>query len=272
MLMIDFPLLLLFLIIASGAIWLADHWLFAKQRASYPAENRPKLPLLVDYSKSLFPVFLLVFILRSFVAQFYVVPSGSLEPTVKPGDFIFVTQFSYGVRMPIWDKTLFNTWQPKTGDIAVIAWPANPEVNFIKRVIGVPGDTISYINKVFYINGKEIQQTYIKSLSYGDPGTPKWTVKEMQEDLMGVKHDIYICPESSLACPGHNIRNFYNVVIPKGEYLMVGDNRDDSDDGRYWGLVPEKDLVGKGQFIAFSWDSSANLLHKINWRRIGTRL
>lgn len=272
MLMIDFPFLLLFLIVASGAIWLADHLLFAKQRIGGMAQNKATLPILVDYSKSLFWVFVVVFLLRSFVAQLFVVPTASLAPTIVPVEFMFVTQFSYGLRMPIWNKTLLNTWDPQVGDIAVFHWPTNPQVDFIKRVIGVPGDTISYINKVFYINGKAMPQKYIRTTMYGDPGMTKWTVKEMQEDLMGVKHNIYICPETSLACPGRLPQNFYNLVIPKGEYLMVGDNRDDSDDGRFWGLVPTKDLVGKAQFIAFSWNASASLWNKINWRRIGTRV
>ncbi len=272
MLMIDFPFLLLFLIIASGAIWLVDCLLFAKNRAKPIAPQKATLPVLVDYSKSLFPVFLIVFILRSFVAQLFVVPSGSLAPTVVPGDFVLVTQYSYGLRMPIWNKKIISTGNPKAGDIAVMHWPTNPRVDFIKRVVGVPGDTISYVNKVFYINGKEMSQKYISTQLYSDPGMPQWTVKKMQENLMGVKHDIYLCPETSYACPGRVAQNFYNLVIPKGEYLMVGDNRDDSDDSRYWGFVPDRDLVGKAQFIVFSWDSSAALLHKIVWSRIGTKL
>ncbi len=268
---INFPLLLLFLMIASGAIWLADSLLFKKQRLS-TAGTKAKLPILVDYAKSLFPVFVIVFILRSFVASLFVVPSGSLEPTVIPGDFIFVTHYSYGIRLPIWNKTLIPTWKPKVGDIAVFHWPVNPSVDFIKRVVGIPGDTVSYIDKVFYINGKKMPQKFLGTTMYGDPGLPKWKVDKYQEDLMGVKHDIYVCPKTSLECPGHTPQNFYNLKIPKGEYLLIGDNRDDSDDSRYWGLVPYKDLVGKAQFIVFSWDSNASLLHKIRWSRIGTGL
>lgn len=278
MLNINFPLLLLFLTVASGAIWLVDAIFFAKSRPIIPKEAKTKdvktdLPLIVDYAKSLFPVFLVVFLLRSFVASLFVVPSGSLEPTVIPGDFVFVTHYSYGLRLPIWNKLLVPIGQPKIGDIAVFHWPVNPEVDFIKRVVGVPGDKISYIDNVFYINGKEMPQTYLSNKLYGDPGLPKWRVNKMQEDLMGVKHDIYVCPTSSVRCPGHIHQNFYNLIVPKGEYFLVGDNRNDSDDSRYWGFVPEKDLVGKAQFIIFSWDSATkNWLNKIRWSRIGTLL
>lgn len=266
---IDFPFLLLFLVFASGLIWIADHLLFAKTREM----NNLKLPLLVDYSKSLFSVFVLVFILRSFVAQLFIVPTGSLVPTVIPGDFVFVTQFSYGMRFPIWNTLLVPTWKPRVGDIAVFHWPVNPEVDFIKRVLAVPGDKVSYINKVFYINGKKIPQIYIETTRYADGGgLSQWSVNRMQEDLMGVKHDIYICPFNAYDCPGRLPQNFYNLVIPQDEYLLIGDNRDDSDDSRYWGLVPAKNLVGKAQFIAFSWNSAGNILHKIRWGRIGRRM
>lgn len=272
MMNINFPLLLLFLILASGLIWLVDSLFFKKHRLPATGEEKAKLPILVDYSKSLFPVFILVFILRSFVGSLFVVPSGSLEPTVVPGDFILVSHFSYGLHMPIWNTTLIPTWKPKVGDIAVVHWPVNPNADFIKRVVGAPGDKVSYVNKVFYINGKKMSQKFLSTTMYGDPGLPKWKVDKLQEDLMGVKHDIYVCPKTSLECPGRIPQNFYNLIIPKGEYLLIGDNRDDSDDSRYWGLVPSKDLVGKGQFIVFSWNSNADWLHKIRWSRIGTRL
>lgn len=271
--MIDFPFILLFLTIGSGAIWFIDTLLFAKKRKEKTSEEKPNLPILVEYSKSLFPVFLLVIIIRTFLGSLYVVPSGSLEPTVTPGDYILVTQFPYGLHLPVWNNIIYKTGKPKLGEIVVFHWPVNPyQVDYIKRVVGLPGDTISYINKVLYINGKPAKQKFITKTLYGDAGLSRWVVEKRQENLLGVKHDIYICPASSTQCPGNKTVNFYNLRVPKGEYLMMGDNRDDSDDGRYWGFVPAKDLIGKAKFIVFSWNSNADWLHKVRWSRIGTKL
>lgn len=278
--MIDFPFLILFLTIASGAIWLVDTLFFAKKRkenASKDASESETLPLIADYAKSLFPVFLIVYILRAFVGQLFIVPSGSLEPTVVPGDYIFVTQYSYGLRLPIWHKKLLSIGEPKLGDIAVFHWPVNPRIDYIKRVVGVPGDKVSYINKVLYINGVVAKQKFIQEKSYGDSPAQQWMVHKVEENLKadktakGVKHDIYICPASSTGCPGYETHNFYNLVIPKGQYLMMGDNRDDSDDGRFWGLVSDKYLLGKARMVVLSWNSNADWGHKIRWSRIGKR-
>lgn len=270
--MLDFPLILIFLMIASGLIWLLDHFYFAHKRTPEPGQSTATMPVIADYAKSLFPVFLLVFLLRSFVAQLFYVPTGSLAPTVKPGELLLVTQYSYGLRMPVWNHLLLSTWLPQRGDIAVFRWPVNPRADFVKRVIGLPGDSISYINKVFYINGKEAKQTLIKTTDYNDPGNPGWPVKELWENLDGVKHKIYVCPASSTTCPGHAAENFYNLHIPKGYYFMVGDNRDDSDDSRFWGLVPEKFLVGKARRVLFSWNVDKPWSERVRWSRFGTGL
>jgi signal peptidase I len=270
--MLDLPFILLSLTLISGLIWGVDSLFFSKQRRLQTKEGDIELPILVDYAKSLFPVFIIVLLLRSFVAQLFMVPSGSLEPTVKPGDFVLVNQFAYGLRIPIWNKVILKNGEPKRGDIVVFHWVVNPKVDFIKRVIGVPGDKVSYINKVFYINGKPAEQTFLKQTLYGDSLMPKWIVHEMEENLQGVKHNLYICPKTAVACPGHSKYDFYNVVIPKGEYLMVGDNRDDSDDGRFWGFTPDKYLVGKAKYIVFSWNSNEKFSDKIQWKRIGLKL
>lgn len=271
----DFPTLLLLITVLCGVIALVDiiycYWLKRKGRANEISEKKP---LVIDYARAFFPVLLIVFLIRSFVIQPYRVPTGSLEPTIIPGDFILVNQFAYGLRFPVWNKKLVNIGEPKTGQIALFFWPVNNHVTFIKRVIGVPGDRISYINKVLYVNGKAATQKFVGyTTDSNGPGTPTWRVAIYREDLNGVKHDIYICPKDSIYCPTSGIHNFYNLVVPKGKYFMMGDNRDNSDDSRDWGFVPEKDFIGKAMFIWMSWDSEqSNWLKKIRWDRIGKGL
>ena len=269
MFMTNFEFILVFLVIGSGCIWLADKYFFANRRLNNTAEKNIKPPLLVDYAKSFFPVLLIVLLIRSFIGQLYTVPTGSLEPTVNIGDYLIVNQFSYGLRLPLWHWQIIKTGTPKVGDIALFHFPVNPKADLIKRVIGVPGDKISYINKVLYVNGVEAKQQLIGKTTFGDPGLQPWSVNIMQEDLMEKKHLIYLCADS---CPGEQDYNFYNLTVPQHMYFMMGDNRDDSDDSRDWGFVPEKDLIGKAEFVVFSWNSNANWLHKIRWSRIGKGL
>lgn len=272
----NFPFILLSLAIISGAICLID-WLFFRKAhpMTIDAKGKQKIkrPLIADYAYSFFPVFVIVFLLRSFCAQLYNVPSGSLEPTVIPGDLILVNQFAYGFRLPIWNKLLFPVTLPHRGDIVVFHWPVNPQVDFVKRVIGLPGDHISYINRVLSINGQEAPQTYLKTSTDGNgPGGPYWEVETLKENLLGTSHLIYNCAPHASECPGIQKRDFKDLTVPPGLYFMMGDNRGDSDDSRDWGFVPEKNLVGKGEWVVLSWDSSADWKHKIRWDRIGKRL
>jgi len=257
-------LVILWLTLVSGLIWLVDSLLWARKRALIATEDKRQIkqPLVVDYAKSLFPIFIIVLVIRAFVFQPYRVPTGSLEPTIMPGDFVFVTQYNYGLHFPVWHWQLLPTTKPKVGQIAVLRWPVNPNENFIKRIVGVPGDTISYVNKVLYINGKEQKQTFVRNTTEKEGSGPTYHAKVMQEDLNGVKHDIYVIPKMAA-------KNFHNLVVPKGEFFAMGDNRDGSDDSRDWGFVPEKNLVGKGDFIFFSWNTKA---HRVRWSRIGTAI
>ena len=269
-----FPLILLFLTMSSGLIWLADTLFFKKQRAVL-ADNNPakKMPWLADYAKAFFPVFLFVFIIRSFIAQPYSVPTQSLEPTVMPGDLLLVTQFSYGLHLPVWNKTIVPLGKPHHGDIVVFHWPVNKHIDFVKRVIGLPGDHVSYINGVFTVNGKKATQKYItNSVDSDSPAGPFWPVKIMQENYFGVKHQIYLCGAPNSGCPIYPYKNFKNLIIPKNEYLMIGDNRINSDDSRDWGLVSSDDIVGKGQYILYSKDPAKTGFFKVNWKRIGNKL
>lgn len=250
----NFPLILTLAVIITGIISLIDVLFFAKKRQ--PAQ---KPTFLIEYSRSLFPVLLIVLVIRSFIVQPFRVPTGSLEPTVLPGDFIAVNQFAYGLRLPVLNTKVIAVGEPKVGEIAVFRWPVNPDIDFVKRVIGVPGDHIVYKDKVLYINGKEATQTYIGMATDIEP-TGNIAVKEYQEDLNGVKHNIIINPN------GGEMQDI-DVTVPAGNYFMMGDNRDNSDDSRDWGFVPESNLIGKGAMIWMSWDSQA---HTVRWHRLGT--
>lgn len=253
----NFPLLLTIAVFASGIIWLIDILFFKKQRL---AKNpQAKEPTLVEYAHSFFPVLLIVLLIRSFLVQPYRVPTGSLEPTVLPGDFLAVNQFAYGLRLPVTNTKFISIGEPKRGEIAVFRWPVDPSVDFIKRVAGVPGDHIVYKDKILYINGQQATQTLIGDATDYEP-EGNIAVREYSENLAGVEHKILINPVGGET-------DDIDVTIPPGYYFMMGDNRDDSADSRAWGLVPEKNLIGKAFVVWMSWDSQT---HRIRWNRIGT--
>ena len=252
----DFELILFYAVLLTGFIALIDILFFAKKRKK---AGKVKLPLLIDYSRSFFPILLIVFLLRSFLIDPFRIPSGSLEPTLFPGDLILVNKYQYGIRLPIVHKKIYSIHEPKRGDIVVFRWPPNPSFYFIKRIIGVPGDKISYINKKLYINGQEIPQTFVKNAIDQDEAGKTWDVQQKEENLLGVSHAIYETIAKSTD-------DFHDVEVPKGMYFAMGDNRDDSADSRYWGFVPEQNIVGHALLIWFSWDSNE---HTIRWNRIG---
>jgi len=255
----DFAFFLTIIVIIAGIITLLDKLFWRKER---PKNKKPNW--IVEYSRSFFPVLLLVWAVRSFVVQPYRVPTGSLEPTVLPGDFIAVNQFAYGLKFPIGNFKLVSIGEPKRGDIVLFYAPLDPSTIYVKRLIGLPGDHVVYKNKTLYINGKKMEQKVIgkgydddsTSLAYMHPEILK------QENLEGVKHNIYVWPQDGLT-------NNYDLVVPKGEYFMMGDNRDNSDDSRAWGFVPEHDLIGKAMIVWMSWDS---VNYRVRWHRIGTIL
>lgn len=261
---IDLPLILLCLTVFSGIVAFLDYLLRGRKK---PEE---KLPLITDYARSLFPVFLIVLLLRSFVAQPYRVPSGSLEPTVIPGDFILVNQYDYGLHLPVWRNQIIAVSHPKRGQIALFHWPVDPHITFVKRVIGVPGDTVSYVNKVLTINGKVMKQKFL-GFNVIRQGGQQIKMAKYEENLDGLKHGIYVCAKGIKNCPSQG-HDFYHLKIPAGYYLMMGDNRDDSDDSRDWGLVPVNHFIGRAMFVWMSWDSYAPWYKKIRWGRIGTTL
>lgn len=252
----NFELILFYATLITGLISLFDILFLAPRRKK---KNSTKLPLIIDYSRSFFPVLLIVFLLRSFLYEPFRIPSGSLEPTLLTGDFILVNKFDYGLRLPVAHNKIFNNHELKRGDIVVFRWPPNPSVDFIKRVIGLPGDKISYINKELYVNGQKVSQEFLQNTQAFDESGTEWQASEKQENLLGVQHHIFIDPTRSS-------NDYKDIVVPEGMYFMMGDNRDKSADSRYWGFVPEKNIVGKAVLVWMSWDSNQT---GIRWNRIG---
>ncbi|KTD23568.1 signal peptidase I (lepB-1) [Legionella lansingensis] len=246
----NFALLLVILSLVSGFVYLLDVLYFAKRRK--PEEKPGRI---IEYSRSFFPVFVLVLILRSFLVEPFRIPSGSLEPTLLVGDFVAVNKFAYGLRLPVLETKIMRVSNPKTGDVAVFRWPPDPSYDYIKRVIGVPGDKVSYHNKVLSINGKTMKQTFVE---YTTDESSGHAVAKYRENLNGVVHDIYIRPD----VPADD----FDVVVPPGQYFMMGDNRDDSADSRFWGFTPNEYLRGRAFLVWMSWNGKTD---SIRWSKIG---
>ncbi len=231
----------------TGIIYFLDLLVFKKIRS-----KSQKPSLFIEYGKSFFPILLAVFIIRSFIVEPFKIPSGSMMPTLIAGDFIVVNKFAYGVRFPIWNKILINLGTPNRGDIFVFHYPKNPSIDYIKRVIGLPGDEIRYENKQLFINGEAINKTFQSKYSYAFNDDESLDASEFIEELNNSKYSILIHD-----IPSEN----YKFNVPEGYYFAMGDNRDNSSDSRVWGFVPDELLVGKAFFI---W------LNFSEFNRIGT--
>ncbi len=218
--------------------------------------------IILEQAKSYFGVLLIIWTIRSFIIQPYVVPTGSLEPTIQPGDFIIVSQYSYGVRMPILGDTIFEVNKPQRGEIALFRWPQNKDILFIKRVIGIPGDHIVYKNKTLYINDMLMEQSFIANDYKLENSGDIVMITKKQEDLLGHKHEIQQYANTLDS-------NIVDIIVPEGQYFMMGDNRDNSSDSRVWGMVPDINLVGKAQRI---WLSINTESFGIKWDRIGNKI
>lgn len=238
---IDFPLILFILVLVSGIVWVADRFYLAKQRGA----DQP-VPTWIEYSGSFFPVLLLVFVLRSFLFEPFQIPSGSMIPTLKVGDFILVNKYTYGVRLPITGTKVIPLNEPQRGDVMVF-FPPEDDRYFIKRVIGLPGDEIRVMNNQLFVNGEPAEQLNVTAV-------PADTRFEFRDEQLGdVLHRI-----QKSKVPGPLGRNF-SYVVPEGHYFMMGDNRDNSSDSRVWGPVPEKNIVGKAVVIWMHWQSLGSL-------------
>lgn len=264
-------------------------WIINKINKKHHKENA-----FADYLGSFFPIVLIVFLLRTFVAEPFVIPSSSMRPGLQPGDFVLVKKFSYGVRTPIINNVLIHTGKIEQGDVVVFNYPPNPDINYIKRIVAVGGDTVEYRDKVLKINGKVANDTYVgENLFPNDENNAMQVVKQFQETLNNKQFDIYqkeqeptysflgichnangtsipqeLCQSFVENCEHSEDNSGFICKVPQGKYFAMGDNRDNSSDGRYWGFVDDKYIVGKAWFVWFS----ANGITNINFKRIGTKV
>jgi signal peptidase I len=251
----NFALILFILLVVSAALWFADHFVFRKRRAPDAKE-----PLWVEYGASFFPVILIVFVLRSFIVEPFKIPSGSMIPTLLVGDFIAVNKYTYGIRLPVINKKIVEMGTPQRGDVVVFRYPPDPSLDYIKRVVGLPGDKVAYQNKRLTINGQSVQVE--PNGDYFDAErmfyTPRYT-----EKLGDVEHSVLIENDVPSFLPHvmqfprreNCIYNNAGVIceVPPGHYFVMGDNRDNSQDSRVWGFVPDENLVGKAFFVWFNF-------------------
>lgn len=254
---LDYELIIFYAILICGIIILVDTLFLSEKRK----KTAKKLPPIIEYARAFFPILLLVFSARTFAYEPFRIPSGSLKPTLLVGDFILVNKFDYGLRLPVIHTKIFSIGEPKRGDIVVFRGIPPETRDLIKRVIGIPGDHISYKSKVLYINGKEIPQQFKKYDTDQDEGLYPWQVIQKQENLLGVAHDIYQTPNRE--------NDDFDVVVPQGSYFMMGDNRDDSADSRSWGFLPDKNIIGKATRILVSFDT---LTHPVRFERTGEKI
>ena len=253
----NFALILLILVIATGIAWVANRYYFAPRRI---AAGDHRVPLWVEYSASFFPVICAVFFLRSFLFEPFKIPSGSMLPTLHIGDFILVNKFTYGIRLPVINRKVFELGTPKRGDVVVFRYPRDESVDYIKRVVAIPGDIVEYQNKRLIINGEPLM--YSGGTAYLDPENMRYE-KEFTEtypaNLGGLAHKILNDPERTSA--GFQPEKFPGIEncqyqssgltckVPPGHYFAMGDNRDNSLDSRFWGFVPDQNLVGRAFFV-----------------------
>ncbi len=267
----DFPAFLVLATFVTGGIWLLDTLFFAARRRARSGEKKPKEPMLVEYSRSFFPIILIVLLLRSFLVEPFRIPSGSMMPTLLVGDFILVNKFTYGIRLPVLNKKVVEMNEPQRGDVVVFKYPQNPSVDYIKRVVGVPGDRIGYRNKVLYVNGEAQKQTPLGVYSGVGSGARESGVLENMEALGEREHRVLVNPLTPDFGFGCQVLLRGDIEVPDGHYFAMGDNRDNSNDSRCWGLVPEQNLVGKAFAIWMSWDSNRPGF-PVAWERIGNRI
>ena len=288
----NFSLLLLILTVVTFAYWLAERFYFAPRRTQAAttleqqdvvrrgelakkgiakvdgdiAQAREALlmqPWWLDWTAGLFPVILVVFLLRSFLFEPFKIPSGSMVPTLLVGDLILVNKYHYGIRLPVLNKKIITLNDPQRGDVMVFRYPANPSIDYIKRVVGVPGDEVSYLNQQLFINGKPTQTQPLPE--FYDEDSTRYS-KQFNEKLGTVNHHILVDPQRpSYIRPTdpfpfkENCRYSAEGVVckvPPGHYFMMGDNRDNSEDSRFWGFVPDQNIVGKAFFV---WMNFGNL-------------
>jgi signal peptidase I len=296
---LDFSLVLVIVSFVGGIIWALDAFVLRRlrDRAAVNAGRAPAdvpEPGIVDYARSMVPVVVFVLVLRSFLFEPFRIPSDSMMPTLQAGDFILVNKFHYGLRLPVLNHKFMDVDDPKRGDVIVFRWPVDTKVNYIKRVVGLPGDRVKMVSDRIYVNDVPLEQTDLGRYSDGcyenmrlaEVRTGEHVHRALsclspdylaKSQLPGCNRSIdrsYPCAEDAAdlgAMAGLPDRgDFEEVTVPAGNYLMIGDNRDNSADGREWGFVPEENLVGSARrvWLNFDWGRDP----KINWGRFGERI
>ena len=271
----DFPALLVGATFFTGLVWLMDALFLAPSRrrkaaalvqAGTAEDAEPVIKALkestwVEYCKSFFPVILAVLLLRSFLVEPFRIPSGSMMPTLLVGDFILVNKCAYGIRVPVLNRKVVEIDKPERGEVVVFRYPKNPSVDYIKRVVGLPGDKLGYYNKILSINDEPAGQMPAGVYIGKGSGVSMSGASERREQLGDVQHDILVMPRT----PG--LEGDY--VVGEDEYIVMGDNRDNSNDSRYWGTVPEANLVGKAFRVWMKWDGANG---GVDWDRLGKKI
>jgi len=266
----NFALIMFTLLVVTGAVWLLDHFVLRRYRESGRAE-----PWWVEYPKSFFPVILVVFLLRSFLVEPFKIPSGSMLPTLLVGDFILVNKFTYGIRLPVINRKIVDLNAPQRGEVFVFRYPDNPSLDYIKRVVGVPGDRVVYRDKRLTINGKPVETVRDGEYNYVEGSLNFVSTQRYVEALGEHRHAILVQPDTPSVQLGgvqsfpfrenceYNERGFA-CTVPAGHYFAMGDNRDSSSDSRYWGFVPEANIVGKAFLIWWNFDELKRIGRSIN--------
>ena len=266
----DFSTFMALIVFVSGAIWAVDSWVLGPRRrlagtsssvAEHDGRPLPAKPAVVEYARSFFPVFLAVFVIRSFVIEPFRIPSGSMMPTLLIGDFIAVNKYSYGIRLPVTNRKVFDLGEPERGDVVVFRYPVDGETIFIKRVVGLPGDRIRYgRDKRLRINGVEVERS-VPATYEGSGSGSHMTGAEQRLEMLGEQtHSILYRPDQP------TVEGEWRV--PDGQYFVLGDNRDKSHDSRFWGFVPEENLIGPASIVWMNWDWG----HGLDFSRIGTSI
>ncbi len=256
---INFALILVLAVFITGIITLLEKIIFAPKRRKLQLPSTTediqtssaKTPAWIAFCQSIFPILFLVLIFRSFLFEPYQIPSGSMIPTLHPGDFILVNKFDYGLRLPVTGHKIVSVNKPKRGDVMVFKFPENPNINYIKRVVGLPGDHIRYENKLLYINDKLVINKHTTVVSEHEEDKKA----DQKNDLTPTFYDEQLGKHNFKIkiYPDISYDNGTRWTVPKGMYFVMGDNRDRSYDSRFWGFVPEENIVGKAIYVWMHW-------------------